>query len=89
MASCQIGRLVNVEDAEPLSFVTAVLTGGGRCVVAAIDDVPDLPAGRMAAHLVELVRVGGVRMDHALRRAQLRRMRDHVAEWALFNAYVR
>ncbi|MCG5454504.1 CHAT domain-containing protein [Micromonospora sp. PSH03] len=90
MASCHVGRLVNIEDAEPLSFVTAVLTGGSRCIVAAIDSVPDQPAGRMAGHLVQLVRAGNVRLDHALRRAQLDRVdEDHVVGWALFNAYVR
>ncbi|MER5456084.1 CHAT domain-containing protein [Micromonospora sp. NPDC002389] len=90
MASCHIGRLVNVEDAEPLGFVMAVLTGGSQCVVAAIDRVPNLPAGRMAGHLVRLVRGGSVRLDHALRRAQLKLARtEHVVSWALFNTYVR
>ena len=92
MASCKVGRLVNVEDAEPLSFVMAVLTGGSRCVAAAIDSVPNLPAGRLAGHLVRLVREpGGARLDHALRRAQLEleRFDERVVSWALFNAYVR
>ncbi|WBB50161.1 CHAT domain-containing protein [Verrucosispora sp. WMMA2044] len=89
MASCHIGRVVNVAEAEPVGFVMAVLTGGSQCVVAAIDKVPDVPAGRMSRHLVQIIRGGGVRLDHALRRAQLNRAREHELSWALFNAYVR
>jgi tetratricopeptide (TPR) repeat protein len=88
MASCKVGRLVNVADAEPLSFVTAVLTAGSRCVVAPIDTVLDISAGRMAAHLVERVRRSPVRLEYALREAQIEYAVDRVASWALFNAYV-
>jgi tetratricopeptide (TPR) repeat protein len=92
MASCHVGKLLNVADAEPLSFVMAVLTGGGRCVVAAIDSVPNSPAGRIAEHIVSLAhRPAGVRLHHALRTAQLtfERAGEPVRSWALFNAYVR
>ena len=92
MASCDIGKLLNTEDAEPLGFVMAVLTGGGRCVVAAIDHVPNRQAGELAAHIVALIRGGDVRLDQALRRAQLALEEDEdepVHAWALFNAYVR
>ncbi|GAA4735587.1 CHAT domain-containing protein [Phytohabitans rumicis] len=89
MASCHIGRLVNPEDAEPLSFVMAVLTGGGRCVVAAIDTVWDRPTAGLAADLVVQVRAGGVRLDVALRRAQRTMLWRSEYAWALLAAYVR
>lgn len=92
MASCRVGRVANVEDAEPLGFVMAVLTGGGRCVAAAIDNVASAPASRMAARLVKLAhRPGGIRLDHALRLAQLELASDGepVTFWARFQAYVR
>ncbi|WP_125802749.1 CHAT domain-containing protein [Actinoplanes sp. ATCC 53533] len=92
MASCDIGKLLNAEDAEPLGFVMAVLTGGGRCVVAAVDHVRNKQAGELAAHIVTLIRGGGVRLDQALRSAQLAFEEDEhepVGAWALFNAYLR
>jgi hypothetical protein len=88
MASCKVGRLVNVEDDELLGFVMAVLAGGGHCVVAAIDTVGDLSAGWMAGAVVKLVR-SQVTLAHALRAAQLDSAQDPEAGWALFNAYVR
>jgi CHAT domain-containing protein len=91
MASCHVGRLFNVEDDEPLSFVMALLTGGSRCVAAAIDQVPDLSTGRLAADMVTMIRAGGTRLDVALRQAQLQRLGWGWPEatWALFSAYVR
>ncbi|WP_431932034.1 CHAT domain-containing protein [Micromonospora sp. RP3T] len=91
MVSCQVGAVTNVADIEPVGLVVAVLAGGGRSVAAAIEEVAKLPASRMAAHLVGLVRRSGIRLDHALRLAQLHYLRlgEPVANWALFNAYVR
>lgn len=89
MVSCRVGAVTNVEDTEPIGLVMAVLAGGGRCVAAAIEEVGNLPSSRMAAHLVQIIQRPGVRLDHALRLAQLRHMNDPVANWALFNAYVR
>lgn len=89
MASCHVGRLFNVEDDEPLSFVMALLTGGSRCVAAAIDEVPDLFTGPMAAEIVAMVGPGETRLDVALRRAQLNRLEWPEVVWALFSAYVR
>jgi hypothetical protein len=89
MASCRVGRLFNVEDDEPLSFVMALLTGGSRCVAAAIDDIGDWSSGRLAAEIVAMVRAQDTRLDVALRRAQLDRLRWPEATWALFSAYVR
>ncbi|MEU7803234.1 hypothetical protein AB0B10_28660 [Micromonospora arborensis] len=89
MVSCQVGAVTNAEDTEPVGLVVAVLTGGGRCVAAAIEEVANLPTGRMAARLVELIRRPEVRLDHALRLAQLSFIHEPVANWALFNAYVR
>jgi tetratricopeptide (TPR) repeat protein len=91
MASCDVGKLLNTEDAEPLGFVMAVLTGNGRCVVAAVDRVPNRTAGELAAHIVSQGRRHGVRLDQALRSAQLASEMDDepVRSWALFNAYIR
>jgi hypothetical protein len=89
MASCHVGRLFNVEDDEPLSFVMALLTGGSRCVAAAIDKIPDAFTGHMAAEIVAMVRAGQTRLDVALRRAQLSRLEWPEVVWALFSAYVR
>jgi CHAT domain len=89
MASCHVGRLFNVEDDEPLSFVMALLTGGSRCVAAAIEAVPDSTTGRLAAAMVATVRAGDTRLDVALRLAQLDRLRWPERVWALLCAYVR
>jgi hypothetical protein len=89
MASCHVGRLFNVADDEPLSFVMALLTGGSRCVAAAIDEVPDFFTGRLAADMVEMVRAGSTRLDVALRRAQLDWLNWPEVVWALFSSYVR
>jgi hypothetical protein len=89
MASCRVGQLVNLAHAEPFSFVTALLTRGSRCVVAAIGDVPDFWAGPTAAAIVEQVRSAPIRLDVALRNAQLRLLHEPVAAWALFTAYAR
>jgi hypothetical protein len=89
MASCHVGRLFNVEDDEPLSFVMALLTGGSRCVAAAIDEVPDVFTGLMAAEIVAMIRAGESRLDVALRRAQLSRLEWPEIVWALFSSYVR
>ncbi|HEY0700336.1 MAG TPA: CHAT domain-containing protein, partial [Micromonospora sp.] len=89
MASCHVGRLVNPEDAEPLNFVMALLTGGSRCVVAGLDEIPDVRTSRMTAQIVDAVRDAPVRLDVALREVQLA-YRDVVKPtWALLAAYVR
>ncbi|MFC6019363.1 CHAT domain-containing protein [Plantactinospora solaniradicis] len=91
MASCHVGQLVNPAHAEPLSFVMALLTGGSRCVVAGIDEIPDRLTGAAASRIVDEIRDGAVRLDVALRRAQLDAVRHRGPElgWALLSAYVR
>jgi hypothetical protein len=89
MASCHVGRLVNVAEAEPLNFVMALLTGGSRYVVAALNAVEEEATGELAADLVRQVRCGEPRLDVALRRAQLPLVGLPVVFWALFAAYVR
>ena len=89
MASCHVGRLVNPEDAEPLSFVMALLTGGSQCVVAGMDWIPDVWTGRAAGRIVDAVRDGAVRLDVALRAVQLGSAHQPNARWALLSAYVR
>jgi tetratricopeptide (TPR) repeat protein len=89
MASCHVGQLVNAEDAEPLNFVMALLTGGSRCVVAGIDAIPDYWTGTTASHVVDQIRGGPIRLDVALRKAQLDVVAKPVAGWALLAAYAR
>ncbi|MFY1616514.1 hypothetical protein [Micromonospora sp. WMMD736] len=94
LVSCEVGAVTNVADIEPVGLVVAVLTGGGRCVAAAIEEVARLPTSRMAAHLVGLIRSSdgqhaALRLDQALRLAQLHFIDEPEANWALFNAYVR
>jgi hypothetical protein len=89
MASCHVGQLVNTEDAEPLSFVMALLTGGSRCVVAGIDEIPDMLTGRAASQIVDEIREGPVRLEVALRRAQLKALTGPELAWALLSAYTR
>ena len=94
LVSCRVGAVTNVADIEPVGLVVAVLTGGGRCVAAAIEEVARLPTSRMAAHLVGLIRSfdgrqPAIRLDQALRLAQLHFIDEPEANWALFNAYIR
>ncbi|MFG1652574.1 CHAT domain-containing protein [Micromonospora sp. NPDC049275] len=90
IASCHVGRLVNIEHAEPLNFVMAVLAGGGEQVVACIDGVGDFSAGETAADIVRRS-MDGVRLEIALREAQLEWIRGRWPDssWILFAAYTR
>jgi hypothetical protein len=91
MASCHVGQLVNPEDAEPLSFVMALLTGGSRCVVAGIDRIDDELTGKAASRMVCDIRKKKLPLDVALRNAQLAAIREGAPEvgWALLSAYTR
>ncbi|WFE52887.1 CHAT domain-containing protein [Micromonospora sp. WMMD1155] len=91
IASCQVGRLVNVEHAEPLNFVMATLAGGAEQVVACIDDVADYSASKTAAAMVRESRTNGTRLDVALREVQLEWVRRRWPDlaWILFAAYAR
>jgi hypothetical protein len=89
MASCHVGRLVNVADGEPLNLVMALLAGGSYCVVAGIDSVPDDPTGRIAAEMVKLCQEREIGLDAALREAQLGNKDFPESWWALLTAYTR
>jgi CHAT domain len=92
MASCQVGRLVNVADGEPLNLVMALLAGGSHCVVAGIDPVRSYPTGRIAARMVKLCQEREIGLDAALREAQLDSLnkRERPWElWAVLSAYSR
>jgi hypothetical protein len=89
MASCHVGRLVNVADGEPLNLVMALLAGGSQCVVAGIDTVPDEPTSRIAARMVKLCQEREIGLDAALREAQLDEMQYPERWWALLSAYTR
>jgi hypothetical protein len=90
MASCHVGQVVNDKDAEPLNFVMALLTGGARCVVAGIAAIHDRWTGEAASHMVRAMRSGTLRLDIALREAQLAAIKEGAPEagWALLSAYV-
>jgi CHAT domain len=90
MASCHVGQVVNDKDAEPLNFVTALLTGGARCVVAGIAAIDDPWTGKVASHMVRAMRSGTLQLDVALREAQLVAINEGAPEtgWALLSAYV-
>jgi CHAT domain len=89
MASCHVGRLVNVADGEPLNLVMALLAGGSHCVVAGIDTVPDELTSGIAADMVKLCQKREIGLDAALREAQLRKTRYPERMWALISAYTR
>lgn len=91
MASCHVGLLINDTRAEPLNFVTALLTGGAQCVVAGIDSVDDEGTGLAASRMVRDIRKESVSLDVALRNAQLEAIKDGIPEagWALLSAYSR
>ncbi|MFG1872016.1 CHAT domain-containing protein [Micromonospora arborensis] len=91
IASCQVGRLVNVEHAEPLNFVMAALAGGAEQVVACIDNVADFSAAKTAAAIVHKSRTRGTRLDIALREVQLEWVKGRWPDlsWILFTAYAR
>jgi hypothetical protein len=89
MASCHVGRLVNVADGEPLNLVMALLVGGSHCVVAGIDTVLDELTSRIAADIVKLCQQRRIGLDAALREAQLRKVLFPERVWALLSAYAR
>jgi tetratricopeptide (TPR) repeat protein len=91
MASCHVGRLVDIEHAEPLNLVMAVLAGGSTCVVAATDEVNQIRAGAVAADIVQVVRQERISLAAALREAQLRCIAREwpATQWARFVAYQR
>jgi hypothetical protein len=91
MASCHVGQVVNAQDAEPLNFVMALLTGGAQCVVAGMAAIADEETGKVAHHIVKAIRGGTTSLDHALRAAQLDAIERKTDEagWALLTAYVR
>jgi CHAT domain len=90
MASCHVGRVINVAEAEPLNLVMGMLTGGARCVVAGITSIDDRGTGRAASAIIRAIRGDGVSLDVALRDAQLAAVRDEAPEreWALLGAYL-
>jgi len=90
MTACDVGRLHNPEDAEPLNFVMAMLTGGSRCVVAGIDRLGDISVGKASIDIVARIQEGPTRLDVELRQQQLEAARAFpTLNWALLTAYVR
>ena len=90
MASCHVGRVLNVAEAEPLNLVMGLLSGGARCVVAGITSIDDWGTGKAASEIVRAIRGNVVSLDIALRAAQLAAVREAAPEreWALLGAYL-
>lgn len=88
MASCHVGRVINVTEAEPLNLVMGMLSGGARCVVAGITSVDDRGTGRAASEIVTAIREKSLSLDRALHQAQLAAKDRPEHEWALLGAYV-
>ena len=87
LAACHVGKVVNIREAEPFGFPTALLAGGAQCVVAGIQAVSDEGTGMIAAAMVSSLR-RGARLDVALRDAQLTLLSRDVYDWALLSAFV-
>ncbi|GAA3250538.1 CHAT domain-containing protein [Dactylosporangium siamense] len=89
MASCHVGQVINVTEAEPLNLVMGLLSGGARCVVAGIAAVDDQGTGEAASRIVRAIRERSVSLDVALRDAQLAAVKAGAQEreWALLAAY--
>jgi hypothetical protein len=90
MACCRLGRIDNRPDAEPFGFVICLLSAKARSVVAGVDEIDDIGAGAIASSMVTQARERPVRIDEALRTAQLDFLtRDRpLNEWALLTTYV-
>jgi len=89
MASCDVGRLMNIDDGEPINFVMALLAGGSDSVVACIDHVDDAYTGKIAAHIVRQLRGGPVPLRVALHKAVAGFTDVPEKAWSLITAYGR
>jgi hypothetical protein len=87
MASCHVGLVLNVTEAEPINLVMGLLSGGARCVVAGIASVDDLGTGQAAGRIVRAIRERPQSLDVALREAQLAAIDQPEVQWALLAAY--
>ena len=87
MASCHVGLVLNVTEAEPLNLVMGLLSGGARCVVAGIASVGDRGTGEAASRIVRAIRTQPQSLDVALRDAQLAAIEEPERQWALLAAY--
>ncbi len=87
MASCHVGLVQNVTEAEPLNLVMGLLSGGARCVVAGIAAVGDRGTGEAAGRIVRAIRKQPQSLDVALRNAQLAAIDQPEKQWALLAAY--
>ena len=87
MASCHVGLVLNVTEAEPLNLVMGLLSGGARCVVAGIAAVGDRGTGEAAGRIVQAIRKHSQSLDVALRDAQLAAIDQPERQWALLAAY--
>lgn len=87
MASCHVGLVLNVTEAEPINLVMGLLSGGARCVVAGIASVDDRGTGEVASQIVRAIRCQRQSLDVALRKAQRAAIDQPERRWALLAAY--
>jgi hypothetical protein len=88
LATCHVGKVDNIREAEPLGFPIALLASGAQCVVAGIQAISDEGTGMIASVMVGSLRPGK-RLDLVLRDAQLTLLNRDVYDWGLLSAFVR
>jgi hypothetical protein len=88
LATCHVGKVDNIREAEPLGFPIALLASGAQCVVAGIQAISDEGTGMIASAMVGSLRPGK-RLDLVLRDAQLTLLNRDVYDWGLLSAFVR
>lgn len=88
MASCRFDEPPSGAEIQPLGFVAALLAAGSRCVVTSTAGAGGT-GSVLAANIVAQIRAGDVRLEAALREAQLALSERPEEEWAFIAAHVR
>ena len=78
----------NPSDIEPFGFVTAVMAGGARTVLAGLLNISARGTEALLSAVVPHIEPG-VRLPEVLRAAQRAMREEQVTRWALMTAFVR
>lgn len=91
MSSCFVAPLSDETGLDQFSFTIALLSGGSRCVVTGVHEMPDAIVGHIAAAIVSQVLSSPTSLPIALRNAQLAALAvgRRIIDWAPFVAYTR